>query len=430
MNLKYNVLFLLLVYVFFSVSCNPRFTANPNRVNKKITKTQAFENHFAGLVVYNPQTKDTLLNTNGNRYFTPASNTKIFTFYTALKMIPEYLETIRYTKEGNQVIVSGTGDPTPLHPYFKDSTLTNFIQNQDSVSILANQFRSEAYAPGWAWEDFDSYYSPERSALPLYGNTLSVESIEGTMTYVPEYFTANSKVTAFPLNFKRDRYENNFYIPLSHNDTIRVPFITSDSLSVKLLATELHKQIPLVERDSIELEQIVFGVARDSVLKRMMLVSDNFLAEQLLINAGSTRLNEMNSKLVRNYVLDSLLPDLKQRPRWVDGSGLSRYNLFSPLSMVQVLEKIYHELPKEKLFTYFPTGGVNGTIENWFASDNRPYVFAKTGTLGNNYSLSGYLLTDKGTLLIFSFMNNHYTQPTATIKKQMEEVLVAVKEKY
>ncbi len=430
MNLKYNVLFLLLVSLLINVGCNRRFKANPHQVNKKITNTQAFENHFAGLVVYNPQTKDTLLNTNGNRFFTPASNTKIFTFYTALKMIPEYLETLRYTVEGNQTIVRGTGDPTSLHPYFNDSTLIYFIQSRDSVGILANQFKSEAYAPGWAWEDFDSYYSPERSALPLYGNTLSVETREGTMTYIPEYFIANSKVTAFPLNFKRDRYENNFYIPLSQNDTLRVPFITSDSLSVKLLATELHKNISLVERDSIELEQKVYGIARDSVLKRMMLVSDNFLAEQLLINAGSTHLNEMNSKKVRNYVLDSLLPDLKQRPRWVDGSGLSRYNLFSPLSMVQVLEKIYQELPREKLFHFFPSGGVNGTLENWFASDKRPYVFAKTGTLGNNYSLSGYLLTDKGTLLIFSFMNNHYTLPTATIKKQMEEVLVAIKQKY
>ena len=33
-------------------------------------------------------------------------------------------------------------------------------------------------------------------------------------------------------------------------------------------------------------------------------------------------------------MLENQLKDIKQQPRWVDGSGLSRYNLFSPMSFV------------------------------------------------------------------------------------------------
>ncbi len=34
------------------------------------------------------------------------------------------------------------------------------------------------------------------------------------------------------------------------------------------------------------------------------------------------------------------LVDLPQKPSWVDGSGLSRFNLFSPTDFVSVLHQI------------------------------------------------------------------------------------------
>lgn len=427
---KLHNAFLFILLSLFILGCHPRFTPNQHQISKKITQTNPFENHFAGFVVYNPKTKDTLVNTNGYRYFTPASNVKIFTLYAALKMIPEHLESLRYTEQDQRIYFRGTGDPTPLHPYFKDSTLYRFLKEHDSLYLVKNQFKSSEFGPGWAWEDFDAYYSSERSALPLYGNVVSSRFENGNMIIDPNYFTPQIKISAVPLPFKRNRYENQFYIPLNKKDTLQVPFITSDSLNVQLLSHALHKQVQLIEKDSVLFEQKLYGIARDSILKRMMFVSDNFLAEQMIINAGSTVLNHMNSTAIRNYVLDSLLPELKQRPRWVDGSGLSRYNLFSPLSMVQVLEKMYREFPTQQLFTIFPMGGVNGTLEKDFSGGDRPYLYAKTGSLGNNYSLSGYLITDKGTLLIFSFMNNHYTVATKELKKQMQEILLSIKQKY
>jgi D-alanyl-D-alanine carboxypeptidase/D-alanyl-D-alanine-endopeptidase (penicillin-binding protein 4) len=127
-----------------------------------------------------------------------------------------------------------------------------------------------------------------------------------------------------------------------------------------------------------------------------------------LLLASSTLSDSLNSAKARRFVLENHLSDLEQPPSWVDGSGLSRYNLFTPESIVHVLYKLYVEIPKERLFQFFPTGGVSGTLEDWYSGNPEPYLFAKTGSLSNNHCLSGYLLTKSGKILIFSFMNNHF----------------------
>jgi len=97
---------------------------------------------------------------------------------------------------------------------------------------------------------------------------------------------------------------------------------------------------------------------------------------------------------------------------------------------VQVLTKLYAEIPRNRLFNLFPSGGEFGTLKNWYAGNSRPYIYAKSGTLGNNYSLSGYLITNSGKTFIFSFMNNHYTKPTNEVKKSMQTVLELLRDQY
>jgi len=107
---------------------------------------------------------------------------------------------------------------------------------------------------------------------------------------------------------------------------------------------------------------------------------------------------------------------------------LSRYNLFSPISIVQVLEKIQQN--SEHYLEFFPIGGETGTLEHWFNGTDQPYIYAKTGSLGNNFNLSGFLITSSGKTLIFSFMNNHYTQPSSVVKKEMGVVLRRIRDDY
>lgn len=97
--------------------------------------------------------------------------------------------------------------------------------------------------------------------------------------------------------------------------------------------------------------------------------------------------------------------------------------------MVFLLDKMFNEIPKEKLLNYFPVGGQSGTLKKWYKAD-KPYVYAKSGTLSNNYNLSGYLIAKSGKMLIFSSMNNHFKIPLSKIKKEVEQTLFKIYNKY
>jgi D-alanyl-D-alanine carboxypeptidase/D-alanyl-D-alanine-endopeptidase (penicillin-binding protein 4) len=129
------------------------------------------------------------------------------------------------------------------------------------------------------------------------------------------------------------------------------------------------------------------------------------------------------------YARKNFLFDLPDEPVWVDGSGLSRYNLFTPRSIERLWEKIYEKVPRERLFRLLAAGGQSGTLKNWCRADE-PFVFGKTGSLSNNNTLSGFLVTRKGTVLVFSFMNANFIAPSNQIRKMMEEILVTVRNKY
>jgi D-alanyl-D-alanine carboxypeptidase/D-alanyl-D-alanine-endopeptidase (penicillin-binding protein 4) len=177
-------------------------------------------------------------------------------------------------------------------------------------------------------------------------------------------------------------------------------------------------------------KETLYGIDTDSLYVRLMHESDNFIAEQLLIMASGILTDTLNSENARNHILKNQLKDLPQHPRWVDGSGLSRYNLFTPQSMVYVLNLLYKEVPEERLLSIFPAGGVSGTVESWYGGIEEPYIFAKSGSLSNNYCLSGYLRTKKGKLLIFSFMNNHFRHSPSEVKERMQTIFEVIREGY
>ena len=387
-----------------------------------------FENHFAGIMILDPQKMDTLLAINSNNYFTPASNTKLFTFYTALQLLPERIPVADYQYQGDTLVVSGTGDPTQFHPYFQDSTLYHFLKNHAGpVALYHDHFYEDHYGPGWAWEDYDGAFAPERSALPLYGNVVELSFLD-SLIVTPSYFKDSVVLAAYPNRRRQD--QNLFFYDPDKRDTLRVPYLTDTTLTRKLLETSLQRPVSKALLFSREESKQLPGVATDSVLKRMMQESDNFLAEQLLLLVSGQISDSLNSEKARKFFMSMSLSDLADPPRWVDGSGLSRYNLFTPGSMVHVLLKLYRQIPRKRLFELLPAGGMSGTLEDWFPGDPKSYIFAKSGTLGNNYNLSGFLITNKGRTLIFSFMNNHFRQPNSEIKQQMQEYLEWVRDTY
>ena len=156
--------------------------------------------------------------------------------------------------------------------------------------------------------------------------------------------------------------------------------------------------------------------------------SDNFFAEQTLLMASNEHLGYMSDEKIIDTILSNDLKDVPQRPKWVDGSGLSRYNLFTPQSFVYILNKMKNEFGLERMKVILPTGG-EGTLSSYYKKD-AGFIYAKTGTLSNNCAISGYLITNKGKLLIFSILSNNYITGATPIRKAAERFLQGIREKY
>jgi len=375
-----------------------------------------YKNQFTGLLVINAKTKDTLFNYNADKYFTPASNVKIATLYTALQFLPDSIPAFKYTVNKDTITLLGTGDPSFLHPYFKDSTALKIAKKYAFINILMNNIADNKLGPGWAWEDYDSYFSPERSAFPMYGNVVTISN-QGNLSVYPSIL--KNKVRYSKTERARKLNSNQFFYNPSKTREIEIPFVTDSTTIAKLWQNLLPNKVTISNYCGEKMESISYSIPSDSLYKRMMHKSDNHLAEQLLLLSSSIVSDTLSSKNIRKIILKNQLSNLKQQPRWVDGSGLSRYNLFTPTSFVQILTKLHDEIPEEKLFSIFP---------KW--KKETPYIIAKTGSFGNNYNLSGYLITNSGELLIFSFMNNHYQKSSTEIKQQMESVFKFLRNNY
>ena len=400
------------------------------KITKHIDKTldtEFYKNQFTGLLVVNSKTKDTIFNHNANKYFSPASNTKIVTLYTALQFLPDSIPAFKYSVDKDTISILGTGDPSFLHNYFMDSTALKLTQKYAKVNVLVDNITDEKLGPGWAWEDYDTYFSPERSAFPMYGNVVTVSNNDGLKVYPS---ALKSKVSYSETERPRKLNDNKFYYNPTKTREVEIPFVTDSTLIAELWQDLLGDKVSVSNYHGEKMEMTAYSIPSDSLYKRMMQKSDNHLAEQILLLASSTLSDTLSSSNMRKHILANQLADLKQQPRWVDGSGLSRYNLFTPTSFVQILSKLYAEIPQERLFDIFPVGGKSGTIKKYYHGKSTPYIYAKSGSFSNNYNLSGYLITNSGEVLIFSFMNNHYRKSSVEIKRQMEVVLEYLREEY
>jgi len=422
--MKREVLYFLIFPLFIGCSSAK---LSVQKSTQKVFDSTFYDHQFTGFLVVNPQNKDTLLDLNSKRYFTPASNAKIFTLFSALKLLPDSIPALKYIEQNNKVYIEGTGDPTLLHSHFEHNKTIDFLSKYDQISIHLNNFQDDKFGPGWAWEDYQYYFQAEKGPFPLYGNVVTILPSSRTKV-IPSYF--QDSVLRISFNQNRALEQNTFYYEPSRNDTLQIPFKTDTTLTKKLLANTLGKNVKIVSKMPTGEKNIAYSIPVDTVYKRMMIESDNFLAEQLLLLCSSRLSDTLRSSLVREYILENELKDLKQPPRWVDGSGLSRYNLFTPESMVYVLSKLYENIPKDRLFNFFPAGGEAGTLEKWYPGDPEPYLFAKTGSVGNNHNISGYLLTKSGKTLIFSFMNNHFRHPSSEVKKRMQRIFEEIRDTY
>lgn len=396
--------------------------------SKKIQRTYLADtttNYFTGLVVYDPIKGDTIINYNGNKYFTPASTVKLFTLYTSLKTLPDSIATISYHEEADTLYFKALADPSFLHDSLPNSTFAFLKSSTKNLAYVPQHFDDFIYGDGWQWDDYPFYYMPEKSIFPLYGNLAKLTGNK----IKPAYFQKHLKEEPNP-SVNRDFSTNKFYIAADKpNKTRWVPFKTAVGLSLKLLQDTLQKSISIAPSFKKYSFKPYRSTPTQALYQRLMNESENFIAEQLFLIIAKNKTNEYKVGNAIDFALDSLFSDIPDSPRWVDASGLSRYNIFTPRSMVYLLDKMLHSFGKEASLRLLPQNGEQGSLQKWYPSQTT-YLYAKTGSLSNNHNLSGYLITKKGKLLIFSYMNNNYTNKSSEVRKKMNQVLLQIYNNY
>jgi len=393
--------------------------------------------HHVGLVIFDPEQRKVIFNYNPENYFTPASNIKILTMYAALHFLQDTLEAGWYTESGDSLIIWGGGDPGTYYPDITaPSNFVEFIsQNPKLIYFADSHFQTTRFGKGWAWDDYPNAYQCERNAFPIYGNRIWIERSQDTISITPSYVTPLVHIVKDSFSDSgKSEWGDTFtysYDSTRMKDEEEIPFTFSRNDLKFCWSIATSRQIGYVDRPFPEDAIPVYGSVRDTMIKWMMRESDNLVAEQLLLSSSMKAFGVMNEELIIDSLLRGPFLSFSEEIEWVDGSGLSRYNMVTPKSMVNVLAWILQAKGLDYLKDIMPAGGRTGTLVNGFKSKNgNAYLFAKSGSMKYTYCLSGMLITKTGKVLLFSWMNNQYHGSISELKGAMEKLFSFLYEQY
>ena len=398
------------------------------RLKRQIKKIPVFKEAFVAMSVSELNTSESLVSVNENKYMTPASNTKLLTYLAAIQNF-DSLPSLYYSINNDSVIkFKSSGYPLLLHPFYPDTDLTNFFKQDYDFEYIPPLVYPKSQGPGWSWDDYSYYYASERSPFPIFGNAFGITKVNNEIKTLPsevEFILKNDSLAPSAL---RDKNSNRFEInplKLNEGDTLYRPYITSDSLFIKLLGDALDKKIKVSIREDETVWIPLYTGVEELLYKGLLQNSDNGISEALLLMVAQKRSGIFSEEKAIELMQKKWFKWTPDPFIWVDGSGVSRYNMFTPRSLVAVLEEIYKTSSWEQIKTLFPSGGISGTLKSY----NVNQVYGKTGTLRHNHNLSGYLITNRGKILVFSLMVNHFTSPTSEVRAAIGELLNWLKRK-
>lgn len=400
------------------------------QLESALGETSFFSGHMTGFMLFDLDSQRVLYEKNSHLRFIPASTTKLFTLFASLVVLGDSTQTLRYVSDGKTIRIWGSGDPSWHYKRFPSPGIAALIEPYDQVVFSDANMVSPAFGYGWQWDDYYFDYSAERTSLPIYGNLVQVKKTGNAPTVYPSVFQPNVFPTTRTIReLERDFHSNKFYYNPNNFRAKEefIPFIYSPELFIKL-ATDATGKTWTYQPDSLpQQHETLRGAPLFPILKEMMLESDNFLAEQLMLMVSDRLFQRLDTERAIAYLLKTYLYDLPDKPQWVDGSGLSRHDLMTPRTLVALFEQIYRMMPDTQLFEILPTGGVTGTLENSYKAPE-PYIFAKTGTMSNNHNLVGLIKTKTGKHYCFAFMNSNYPYKASEVRKEMEKVLAMIRD--
>ena len=166
------------------------------------------------------------------------------------------------------------------------------------------------------------------------------------------------------------------------------------------------------------------------LLHRVGKWSDNFYAEMLLKVIGAERARPGTSARGAE-VLQQVLAEAgveEGAASIVNGSGLFEGNRIAPRHLVKVLGHVYaNPAIRHEYLSHLAVGGVDGTLRRRLRDLPRPgIVRAKTGTLNDVISLSGYVLGPDDRVVRFSFLANGIRGRQGRSRQLADDIVRAV----
>jgi serine-type D-Ala-D-Ala carboxypeptidase/endopeptidase (penicillin-binding protein 4) len=437
-----------------------------------------------GLLVVDPVRGDTLYARNADKLFMPASNQKLLTGSTALTQLgPDYRWVTTLFARGpvragtlrGDLVVRGNGDPTVsdhMHPGDALAPLRAFADSLRALGVTRirgrvvaapSPFTDSPLGFGWAWDDLDESYSAGIDALyfnegftqvVVYGGRRAGDPVRAVTRPAATYprlivqartvaraasgaSTADSIAAQPAILVGQDSSHTGVLvsgtIAIGDSAVLEIAFRNQPAAYVAALSEALRAggiTIDGARTDSTarldSLAAILSPPLRD-VFPYFEKPSQNQIGEILFKTLALTRTGVGTADSAQQVVSRQLLawgaaPDgFSVR----DGSGLSRHDYVSPRTIIHVLDAMRHSPDFSVFYDALPIAGVDGTIRNRMkdtpAAGN---VHAKTGTLDKARSLSGYVTTADGRMLLFSALCNNYLVPTRRVDQVSDALAV------
>lgn len=325
----------------------------------------------------------------------------------------------------------------------------------------AGAFLGPPYGDGWDWSDLEEEYAPAVTALVVHDNgariridptalgqpaRLSIDGLPPSVTGAAGFEFDNHTVTG-PTNARPavaverlpgdHRAVASGVVPLGGASQFRTlslpdPAWTYGQLLRQALtrrgvaidgATRVRASIPggpPAPSAGVVLASIPSAPVAE-IVRRTLKASNNLYAQLLLLAVGKSAgadgraetsgLTGMTTEAAGLRALGIFLSQFKIDPTQaslVEGSGLARRNLASPLAIARLLRGMARHRSADAWNQAFPIGGVDGTLRDRFHRGRaRANVRAKTGSLSGVYALSGYVTTASGDTLVFSILTNN-----------------------
>jgi serine-type D-Ala-D-Ala carboxypeptidase/endopeptidase (penicillin-binding protein 4) len=437
-----------------------------------------FRNAHWGILIVDPTRGETLYTRNADKLFMPASNQKIITGSVALAQLgPEYRWTTTLFARGpirrgvldGDLVVRGDGDPSisssmrgdalaPLRDLADSLRARGITRIRGRIAAAPSPFTDAPLGYGWAWDDLDEPYGAGVDALYFNEGFTQILVRAGARPGEPVRATTRPASTYPPLLVRATTVARAAAAPdsarlgpkltagydSSHTGVLVAGTIAVGDTAVLELALRDHPAaFSAALREALRSRGIAVDEARrdstaplDSlvalrspplrdVMRAFEKPSQNQIGE-LLFKTIARQATGVGRADTARRVVESQLVAWGAEPDGFavrDGSGLSRHDYVSPRTLVTALDAMRRHPEFRVFYDALPIAGVDGTIDKRMrGTPAQGNVHAKTGYIDKARSLSGYVTTPDGQMLIFSMLCNNYTVPTAAVNRVQDSV--------